>query len=75
MANRWLVHVKAVKAKNAGLMKTGGLKAILKLAGKTYKKDGKSVKKTKSKKGGKSLSKKKVNHKKTRKVKKGSRKN
>jgi len=74
MANRWLVHVKAVKAKNAGLMKTGGLKAILKLAGKTYKKDGKSVKKTKSKKGGKSLSKKKVN-KKTRKVKKGSRKN
>ena len=50
MANAWMEHVKKVRKENPKLMEKGGLKAILKLAGNTYKKSGKShvVKKTKN---------------------------
>lgn len=57
MGNPWMAHVKHVKKQNPKLMKTGGLKAILKLAGKTYKKHGKTKSHSKSHK----------KHKKTRK--------
>jgi len=38
MANTWMTHVKQVGGDNPELMKKGGFKAILKLAGKTWKK-------------------------------------
>ena len=37
MGNPWMDHVKKTKEENPELMKKDGLKAVLKLAGKTYK--------------------------------------
>lgn len=37
MGNPWMDHVKKIKEENPELMKKDGLKAVLKLAGKTYK--------------------------------------
>lgn len=38
MGSAWLDHVKKTSVANPGLMKSDGFKAILKLAGKTWKK-------------------------------------
>ena len=38
MANAWLAHVKRTGEKNPDVMQKGGFKAILKLAGRTWKK-------------------------------------
>ncbi len=38
MANAWLAHVKQTGGENPDVMKKGGFKAILKLAGQTWKK-------------------------------------
>lgn len=66
MVNRWLVHVKAVAAGNKGK----GLKEILKMAKKTYKKSPgvhkKERKKTHRKRRRKTQKKRKTKHRKKR---------
>ena len=55
MAGEWLKHVKKTQKENSKLMKTGGLKAILKKASATFKKVKKTLKMgLKSKSKGKS---------------------
>jgi hypothetical protein len=49
MAGEWLKHVKKTQKENSKLLKTGGLKAILKKASATFKKVKKSLKKVISK--------------------------
>jgi len=70
MVNRWLVHVKAVAAGNKGK----GLKEILKMAKKTYKKSPgvhkKERKKTHRKRRRKTHKKRKTKHHKKRKTRK-----
>lgn len=60
MGNPWMDHVKKTKEENPELMKKEGLKAVLKLAGKTYKrkpgtKKPKQTKKNKMKKNKKTM--------------------
>ena len=62
MASEWLKHVKKTQKENSMLMKTGGLKAILKKASATFKKVKKTLKmglksKSKGKSKGKSRAK------------------